>query len=114
MFWNDFINKKNFKNRNYSYKKDDDKINYSGDDHCSLASHFKLKPGETKSIRFILSWYYLVVTNYWNPLKNNNSCCNDSDNDCDTSHNWLNYYASLFKSSKEVACATSARVFTNL
>jgi len=103
VFWNDFINKKNFKNRNYPYKKDDDKINYSGDDHCSLASHFKLKPGEKKSIRFIISWYYPVVTNYWNPLKNNNSCCNDSDNDCDTSNNWLNYYASLFKSSKEVA-----------
>ena len=103
MFSSDVINKKNFKNRKYPYKRDDDKINYSGDDHCSLASHFKLKPGETKSIRFIISWYYPVVTNYWNPLKNNNSCCNDSDNDCDTSNNWLNYYASLFNNSKEVA-----------
>ena len=82
-------------------KKEDDKINYAGNDHCSLAAHFRLNPGETKKVRFVISWYYPVVTNYWNPQKNNMSCPNDADNDCGTSNSWLNYYARLFNCSKD-------------
>jgi uncharacterized protein (DUF608 family) len=34
-------------------------------EYASLASHFTLKPGETKRIRFVLAWHFPNTENYW-------------------------------------------------
>jgi non-lysosomal glucosylceramidase len=46
-------------------------------DYATLACHFKLAPGETKRITFVLAWHFPNVENYWSgaearqhPLKN--------------------------------------------
>lgn len=34
-------------------------------DYASLASHFTLKPGESKRVRFVLAWHFPNTENYW-------------------------------------------------
>ena len=38
-------------------------------DHCTLAPYVKVKPGEKKTLRFILSWNVPNNYNYWTPYK---------------------------------------------
>ncbi|MFH0796842.1 MAG: GH116 family glycosyl-hydrolase [Candidatus Omnitrophota bacterium] len=90
VYWRDFTQPGKFKNRSYPY----DGKNY--DDHADLAAHFSLNPGETKEARFVLTWNFPNMTNYWNPEPG------DKEKDCKPK-TWKNYYATIFKDSTESA-----------
>lgn len=84
-FWNEFSRQERLRQRSYET---------AGEyDTCSIAGRVEVSPGETKIIRFILSWYIPNNYNYWDPLKD------ASGKDII----WKNYYATLFADS--TACA---------
>lgn len=94
IFWNDFTRPGRLKNRRYN----DEKLA----DISTLAAHITLAPGEKKSVRFALGWYYPTCENYWRPVSENACGC---EGGCATRPaTWKNYYASLFGDSREV-CA---------
>jgi len=87
MFINDFSTYGKLKNRTYDEP--------HGKDTSALAVTIEVKPGETKSIRFNMSWFVPNVWKYWhNDKKNvdNNKIRTD----------WKNYYAKLFDSAQAV------------
>jgi non-lysosomal glucosylceramidase len=89
IFWRDLMTPGKFKPREYPPSGD-------GNDHGILAAHVELKPGETKQVRFVISWNYPNMANYWNGEK-----C-DCQGECKPK-TWKNYYATIFKDSAESA-----------
>lgn len=86
MFWHDFNHPGHMKNRQYP---ENDPPAYRKDT-ASLAAHVEIQPGEKKKIRFIISWNFPNMNNYWNPDQ--------------SGHNsWKNYYAILFEDSRASA-----------
>ncbi len=66
-FWRDFTAPGKLKNRRYV----DDNRRGAADngDMCTLAAHFTLQPGESKELRFVLSWYFPRFVKYWDDAK---------------------------------------------
>lgn len=95
MYRNDLFKSGKFSNRAYSREQTAEakKIN----DHCLLAARLELKPGETGSVRFIISWNFPNCHNYWKPEEK----CSCGE-ECRPA-TWKNYYAGLFRDSKESA-----------
>ena len=94
VFWRDFTTFGTIKNRVYTEVSAD--ANGNPDKNCDTATitaSVKIKPGSSDKVKFILSWYYPNVTNYWNPEK-----C-DCEGECQPKI-WKNYYASLFENTK--------------
>jgi uncharacterized protein (DUF608 family) len=92
VYWHDITKPGKLVNRTYPEPdKDKDIVN---DDHCMVAVHFKLGPNQKKHARFVITWNFPNVTNYWNP---------------ETPKTWKNYYSVLFKDSTESAkyCLTN-------
>lgn len=83
MFWHDFTATKQFKNRIY------EKAEGQGKDMSSLAAHFSVAPGQKEKIRFMITWNYPNQANTWDPHAESTP--------------WKNYYATLFKDSRETA-----------
>lgn len=86
MFWHDFNQPGRLNNRQYQ----EDEPPKLRKDTASLAAHAELKPGEKKKFRFIISWSFPNMTNYWNP-------------DTVSNNSWKNYYATLFEDSRASA-----------
>lgn len=94
IYWRNFTQPGKWINRMYEPVQILDKPNtYWENDHCSLAAHFKLQPGERKSVKFVISWHYPNCSNYWTsvPVGEEKSMI------------WKNFYATLFDNSKETA-----------
>ncbi|MBE0698768.1 MAG: hypothetical protein IH586_17755, partial [Anaerolineaceae bacterium] len=91
IYWHDFIAPGHLKDRAYDRTA-------SGDNHTGmLAAHFRLQPGETHRARFVISWYFPNVMNYWKEgaAQNNQTV--------DQSSSWKNFYATLWEDSAGVA-----------
>ena len=81
IFWQDFTRPGAIRAREYEE---------SGScDTATLCVTRRCKPGETVSIRFILSWYYPNEYNYWSPEE--------------TVRPWKHYYATQFAGAGEAA-----------
>lgn len=67
MFWREFSSYGPLQNRHY----DDNNLNGKLDigDMATLAVKVSLKPGETKKIRFLMSWYFPNFVKYWDSSK---------------------------------------------
>ncbi|MCL2709101.1 MAG: GH116 family glycosyl-hydrolase, partial [Defluviitaleaceae bacterium] len=61
VYWMDFTSPGQIRQREY------ESAESGRDDVATLAASVTLAPGETGSLRFVLSWSCPVVTNYWNP-----------------------------------------------
>lgn len=83
-YWRNFTEKTTFPARSYDTP---------GRDHCTLAVRKTAKPGETVTLRFVMTWNKPNNYNYWNPLKDENG----------KDVTWKNYYATLFRDSKDSA-----------
>ncbi len=84
-YWNDFNSVEPLKERLY----DTD----GREDHATLVAAVTLAPGESKRVRFVLSWNAPNCYNYWSECKDENG-----------KHvTWKNYYATLYKNSAESA-----------
>lgn len=67
-------------------------------DYATLAPRLKLQPGESKTISFLLAWYFPVRENYWNDEKEVKG------------QKLRNYYGTRFQSAWEVGSHTISRL----
>lgn len=91
VFWQNFTAPGKLEDREYHGK-------VSGSDSCikdtaTLAAHVFVKQGETRKIRFVVSWYFPVCEYY----------LDKSRADADGNRTWKNYYAVLYPDAKAVA-----------
>ena len=93
VYWRDFASCGPFKNRTY------EEVNAARvTDTATLAAHVTLSPGESASVRFLLSWHYPNCCNYWSQPQ----CC-DGSSPCEPPATWRNYYATLYGDARDVA-----------
>ena len=103
-YWHDFSSFGPLKNRTYleneiPYSKSD-----TPQDHALLAGHVEVKPGETRTIRFIISWNYPNMTDYWHrSIVGHGSRSTDQGIEKNGPEMWKNYYATVFADSRESA-----------
>lgn len=67
--------------------------NQSEADTATLAAHVPVKAGETRRVRFMISWYFPSCSYYANPERRDQQGKNQ----------WKNYYAILYPGAKEAA-----------
>lgn len=92
-FWNELNEPGDLRERTYdSDRRKQGPPDLDGDDMATLGTKICLKPGETKAVRFLLSWYFPNCENYWNPEKEKT-----------VQTRWKNYYATLFADAKDCA-----------
>lgn len=86
-FWREFSAPGELRNRHY-----DDNVNPCGrldiGDMGTLCARISLEPGETKTVRFLLSWYFPYFTKYWDGAEEKPV--------------WKNYYTNRFSDLKSV------------
>ncbi len=98
-YWHDFARAGELSDRIYP---EDDKA--QGGDTGMVAARLKLAPGERRSVRWALAWYFPNMTNYWNPPTaecGEGCCCHGPDTP--EGNGWHNYYAKNFSGSDQVA-----------
>ena len=61
VYWKDFTTPGAFRNRTYPLEK------AGSNNEGMLGVHVRLAPGETRKIRFVISWSFPNFANYWNP-----------------------------------------------
>ncbi len=93
VYWHDFTTPGKLNNRQYPPE------NAGAGNHGTMATEFKLLPGEKETIRFIISWNFPNCQNYWNPAPEK---CNCSSDNC-APNTWKNYYATQFADSRASA-----------
>lgn len=95
-FWNEWSSGERLSDRRYDSPCDGDTGTVVG---CA-----EIAPGETKFVRFTLTWYVPVCYNYWSP-------CHDAEGRDVT---WKNYYATRFSSAADVnryVCANGESLY---
>lgn len=91
LYWRDFCSTGPMPDRGY---------HPSGSEKGTMQARVHVKPGETKVIRFALSWHFPVYTNYWDPAK---------DGEKPEDVQWRNWYATRFDSAGDAACRALSR-----
>lgn len=95
-YWRQFTTPGAWTNRSYDSTGSRQVSTFADLDHASLAVHFRLGPGEARTARFVLTWNYPNVTNYWNPIR-------PEEIEAGLQGRWKNYYTRLFRNSQESA-----------
>jgi tRNA (cytidine(34)-2'-O)-methyltransferase len=85
-FWNEFTSEEGLRPRNFDTA--------GSFDMCSMGKKIDVPAGESKTIRFVVSWYVPNNSNWWNSLPG----YKDQTVGC-----WKNYYATQFAGAVEVA-----------
>ena len=108
MFWRDFGAAPRFQNRSYEYGSDGAPgVNATSDkrDHCTLSARTaELAPGESASLRFVISWNYPNMKNRWNPPQDVSEGVKTGESGVGEKapkNFWNHYYATLFKGSAD-------------
>ena len=83
VYWDDLRKPGQFKNRSYPPAQAKER------NEGVLAVHVPVAPGETRQVRFVLSWSFPTCENYWKPEP--------------AKPTWQNYYATLWSDSKSSA-----------
>ena len=100
-YWRDLTAPGRFANRSYE---ENIRVRGAGlrSAHCLLAAHLNVEPGSSGKARFLLAWNFPIYRNYWNPVPCDpgSGCC---DGDKAPSNTWRNYYAALWKDSRDTA-----------
>ena len=82
----------------------------SGRDHSTLAARVTVEPGQQRTVRFAIAWYFPHCSKYWvskNAIKEGASCGGQVDGG--VKDIWRNYYATRW----EGAAAVGKHVFAN-
>ncbi|MFZ2657788.1 MAG: GH116 family glycosyl-hydrolase [Victivallales bacterium] len=88
VFWNDFTAPGRFLNRNYK--------SGAGNRNTGLiAAHFRLVPGESRTVRFVISWNVPNRRNDWNSNADEMAAANSIPN------RWKNWYATRWNDSAD-------------
>lgn len=91
VYWNDLTRPCTMPNRTYEKAN-----NLPGQDIATISVHVKLRPGETKSVRFLLAWFFPNCRNFWSP-----QAPSPFNNFQPLDTPWKNYYATLFADAVE-------------
>ena len=91
IYWKDFIAPGKLKNRIYPPDR------AGAYNHGMLAAHILVQPGRKEHVRFVISWNFPHCQNYWDPH------APDLARKADVPLTWKNYYALLWKDSKQSA-----------
>ena len=89
LYWQDFTAPGPIRPRDYA----PDEAWRGRRDTATLTLRARLMPGERRDFRFAVAWRYPNCANYWNPVREDESCA----------RGWKNYYAGLFPSARAVA-----------
>ena len=96
IFWRDFCKPGKLINRQYS-------TGGKAEQDCStLASHIHIPAGESKRVKFYLSWYMPTTWNYWQKWYNKETLELVRYEDYNGEPTWRNYYATQFDSAIHV------------
>lgn len=88
VYWKDLTAGGRFQNRIYPPER-------AGENNEGLlAVHFSLQPGESKTVRFVITWNFPICENYWKP---------EQALPEGISPTWKNYYATLWEDSQASA-----------
>ncbi|HAU5634661.1 GH116 family glycosyl-hydrolase [Citrobacter amalonaticus] len=96
IFWRDFCKPGTFVNRHYLTE------GKTGQDCATLAAHCHIHAGETKRVKFYLSWYMPVTWNYWQKWYDKETLELVQYEDYNGESTWRNYYATQFDSAVHV------------
>lgn len=93
IYWQDLSRPGKLRNRAYPAPAQAGPATF--DDHATLAAHVTLAPGETRTVRFVITWNCPLMDNYWDqPFIQQQKGKNPT---------WKMYYATLFKDSSASA-----------
>ncbi len=84
-FWKNFNESHHIVNRVYDKADEAADVNLSTRDAATLVAHVTVAAGESKKVRFVISWNMPNAYNYWSETADKSS--------------WKNYYAVLFENS---------------
>ncbi|MEZ4729679.1 MAG: GH116 family glycosyl-hydrolase [Caldilineaceae bacterium] len=87
VYWDDLRKPGKFKNRSYEPEKAKER------NEGVLAVHLPVAPGETRQVRFVISWSFPTCENYWKPAPDGQP----------PKPTWQNYYATLWPDSQASA-----------
>ncbi len=96
VYWNDMLHSLKFKNRHYEKREEKSGRTDTG----LLASHFKLKAGETRRVEFVISWNAPNRKNDWNDKADEMAKANGLEN------KWRNWYATQWADSLDSGAYT--------
>lgn len=99
-YWKDFTAFGALKNRIYGNEKEATTIDYSADDISTLAAHIKVKAGETKKVRFVMSWYMPYMNNTWDIT---NPALKEKEKEDLRKEKWKTYTGARYTSSVDSA-----------
>lgn len=85
--------------RNYESSRQNPDSNDTSD-IATLAAHIKIPPLKTETVFFVLSWSNPYVNNHWQIT---HLGLTEEEIEFRRKQKWLNYYATIFKNSKESA-----------
>ncbi|MGL4723924.1 MAG: GH116 family glycosyl-hydrolase [Scandinavium sp.] len=96
IFWREFLQQERFHDRHYAAP--------SADHHdtSTLAAHISLAPGESKKIRFVISWYFPRNYNFWHRWYDKQTEEILRYEEYRGEETWKNYYATQFEGAGEV------------
>lgn len=97
LFWREFARSGRLPQRHYD-KPRLNKNMFDQPEHGTLAARITVAPGETKRVRFAISWHFPVGQVYWRPGQVNGE-----------TGTWRNYYASQWADSRAVLAEAFAR-----
>lgn len=99
VYWNDLNTPGPIKNRTYAADGLVGKgVRFSDQDTGLLAVHVSIAPGETRQIRYVISWSFPTCENYWKTNPEDAVAANAT-----TDGTWKNYYATLWPDSRASA-----------
>jgi non-lysosomal glucosylceramidase len=94
VYWRDFTQLGKFENRQYGRDEQySPPMAWHDRDNGNLAAHIELAPGESRRIRFVITWNFPNNRNYWQP---------DADERAESvglKNAWKNYYATIWDDS---------------
>ncbi len=85
VYWDDLKRPGPLKNRVYTDAEAGSGVRFSKEDTGVLMVHVPVAPGETRRVRFVISWSFPTCHNYWKPSPDKPT--------------WRNYYATRFADS---------------
>lgn len=99
VFWQEFTSPGKLPTRNYENSRQNPDSNDTSD-IATLAAHIKIQPSKIGTVFFVLSWSNPYINNHW---KITHLGLTKEEIEFRRKQKWLNYYATIFKDSKESA-----------